>query len=207
MHRSVYDYAVQKKWWYVEWKLTTWVDSGDYKEDYANWVSPWVNNKYLSITGTNAELWEWGPTTSTGSWSYSLNQFIRIGPSGPTVGFGVSNSWSKSNVKINDETDPDRSWPAWQEYFPPDSGAGIPDYWYYPFYMTPPIDASHYTYYSHRSALFHHSPTSSFNFDEYCRSSVKYDSGFWFFFLLHWTRTTVMHSSGVVGNSYPATGS
>lgn len=203
VHRSVYDYATGYKWWTVDTAITTYADTGDYKEDYGNWVGPWIYNRQNYIYFFTGTEWDHGPTTDVGSWSYSFSASVRITPDGPTLGFGASQTFSQSQVKITDNSDEDML--VWLEEFPPESGPAVPDYFYYPFSMIPPISASHANYKSYRAALFYHSPTSSFDFNWDLWSRVHYDAGFAWFFLLFWTRYT----RSIVDydeESYPATG-
>ena len=204
VHRSVYDYATGDKWWTVEEGITTYMDSGDYKEDYANWVGPWVYKRENSIWNYDAEEWDHSPTSSVGTYSYDSSYTVKIGPTGPTLGFGAGGSSGGSQVTIDDVSTDTKI--QWLEEFPPENGIPKPDYFWYPFAMDPPISASHNNYKTYRSSLFYDSYTSSFGFSWWSSSNVHYDAGFFFFFLLFFT----MYSIGVLDQgieSYPATGS
>ncbi len=204
VYRSVYDHSTGYKWWTVEQGITTFVDSGDYKTDYANWVGPWIYQRENAIWNYAATEWDHGPTTSVGSWSYSMSAQVRINKDGPSLQFGLSQSSGQSQVTIDDLSDDTRV--KWREKFPPESGTPKPDYFWYPWAMDAPISASHNTYKSYRGSLFHLSSTSSFSFSWNEVSYVHYDAGFWFFFLLFWTRYSEYTFSGDY-ESYPATAS
>ncbi len=204
VYRSVYDHSTGYKWWTVEMGITTYVDSGDYKTDYANWVGPWIYKRDNSVWNYDATEWDHGPTTSVGTWSYSMSAQVRINKDGPSLQFGLSQSSGQSQIRMIDHSTSSKV--DWEEKFPPASGTPKPDYFWYPWAMDAPISASHNTYKSYRGALFHHSATSSFDFSWWSSSNVHYDAGFWFFILLFWTR----YSVGVLDQnieSYPATAS
>jgi len=196
VRRSVYDYNTGWKWWTIDEGVTSYSDSGDYKEDYANWVGPWIYERENCIYNFDGTEWDHYPTSTVGTWTQSFSQSIKIGSSGPTVGFGASQSSGGSMVKITDNSVSDEL--LWNEEFPPESGYGVPNYFGFPWWMDPPITASHTNFKSYRASLFHNGATSSFNFRWDLITRIHWDGGFFFFGLLFFTR----HSLAILDSGY-----
>ncbi|MGV9168810.1 MAG: hypothetical protein ACOC38_02595 [Promethearchaeia archaeon] len=205
VHRSVYDYSKDKKWWTINVGVTTIVDSGDYKEDYNNWVGPWVHKRKNVIDDWDGAEWDNHPTTTVSEeWSYSASTGVQITSDGPTVNFGYSASWTADSVKTVSGWDKEIM--PWTELFPPSSGAAYPSYGGYPLFMQPPIDASHHSFKSYRDALFRASPSSSFGFYWNLKTYLYRDQNFWWtpLYPLNWDRTTAMMVDSDTSPDYPA---
>lgn len=73
--------------------------------------------------GTFRELLRWGPTTTNGSSSYSVNIGVTAGMDGSS--FTVGNQWTKTVADVNviDQTNPAICNAHWELDFQPDTGA------------------------------------------------------------------------------------
>jgi hypothetical protein len=176
-YRSKYDYETGRKYWLTEWSLQTAFDQDDYKASYLTWVGPWVTYRWLKHDDDlDLELWEYAPTGTVGSYSYSITQGIKVGPSGPVYMLGASHTVSGSEVTTTDLSSIYYAFAKWNEDF-----VG-PTYIWYPLLYGPCL-VSHTSYLTHFCAewrsngLYHLDATQSY------KARVHYDKDF---FLVNW---------------------
>ncbi|MGY5854049.1 MAG: hypothetical protein RTU92_10815 [Candidatus Thorarchaeota archaeon] len=184
-------YPDEALYWLSEWRMSTAFDDDDYKADYLQWVGPWVTSRWLKYSEDYCNIYDWGPTSSVGSWSYSFSTGIKIGGDGPQVTFALSQSWSGPEVAIDDDTSEVYDNVEWSETF---TG---PTYIWFPLLYEPCV-ASANTYLSRRGVEWNSGRFGMTGTQEY-EATVLYDTNFYFLlFGLTFTRYTTH-----VSHSYP----
>ena len=163
-------YPEQALYWLSEWRISTAFDGDDYKADYLQWVGPWVTSRWLKYTEDNLDIYDWGPTSSVGSWSYSFSTGIKINGQGPEVSFGLSQTWTQSEVEIIDDTSDVNDIAEWTETF---TG---PTYFWFPL-LDEPCTASYNTYLSRRGVEWCSDRVSMTGTQKY-KATVVYDTDF-----------------------------
>ncbi len=183
--RSNYDYDTSSIWWATEWTISSKIDPNDYKSaNIDSWTGPWVSQRYLKADMDDEELSDWGPTTSTGSTSYSIGATLDIGTDSAGVSFGLSSSWTVDDVSITDQTSDYNNYVQWNENF------RGPDYAWWPI-LTSPCSAAHNTFISYRGALWYAGKYNDLDFTLNYNTHVTYDHDYKFYLLvLQYTRTT-----------------
>ncbi|MHA1959358.1 MAG: hypothetical protein ACW99U_03965 [Candidatus Thorarchaeota archaeon] len=199
--KSVYDYETGYRWWLGEWNYYSYVDPYDFKRSFFEWVGPWVYERWSTIDPRSwqenpwEQLYAWDPTTSVGTSSSGVSVGVKISPTGPTVSFAASASWSGSEVGFQSLTDTDTDVYKLKEYFTGPS-------YIYPFWIGGPCDASHYEYHSYREAVYHSSQSDVFDFSQKLDTRLARDYGFYLlFWTLRWTRATTSLVA-TTGHSY-----
>jgi hypothetical protein len=152
---SVADVDLDERYWMFEWIVASSVDDGDYKCQFGigNRVGPWVSSRYIkndaAAYGRTEQLHRHQPSTSTGTFSYSISTGIQATTTGPQVMFGASATWTGLDVSIDDGSLKSQDYTEWTETF------RGPNYSTYPFWSGP-CSASHNTYESYRAAQWMH---------------------------------------------------
>ncbi|MFW9842956.1 MAG: hypothetical protein ACFFEV_00070 [Candidatus Thorarchaeota archaeon] len=192
--RSVPDYNTNPmiRVWMFEWAVHTSIDQGDYKEEILtgyNQVGPWIHERYLKNDGSygpDEDLKRYGPSTSSGSFSYDVSCDVKISPSGPQVGFGVSRSWNEPDISIVCTSSLGFDYTEWSETFRgPTYGLLYPSIGW-----TPPSQVSHTSYQSYRASQWYEDAgDTTADFIQDTRTHVKLDFNF-VYFIIGYTWTT-----------------
>jgi hypothetical protein len=201
MYRAEYDYKeyyqepYYRKWWQTDWIITSKVDEEDYILNYWDRVGYWIEHRNLVADAGDEYIWDHYPTEPVGTWQYTIGTSVKITPTGPVLDFGLSKTWSGTDVTITDKTDEVHKIAEWEE------GFRGPNHSIWPL-LGAPCSASHNTFNSYRGTIWYTGSDDWFEFDIDYEIQTRFDDSFYIWNYI-WLRYTIHRHAWIFSGYIP----